>query len=147
MGSTTATTIKNQIIPKQTGRVGGQQKIDRRRKLSWKSKWKCNLNFHFKRFEVSGTHLFISTPPPPPTMWPRQTEINLKLNILRNSHFIYLEIPIKRGSCLSVSYYLFIFLFTLTNFLVIVFHCKRKRPAVISFKMENSKERTKDSCQ
>lgn len=39
----------------------------------------------------------------------------------------------------------FLFLFALTNFLVIVFHCKRKRPAVISFKMENRKERrTKD---
>lgn len=56
---------------------------------------------------------------------------------------MYLEIPIKRGSCLLVN--CFFFLFALTNFLVIVFHCKRKRPAVISFKMENRKERrTKD---
>lgn len=31
------------------------------------------------------------------------------------------------------------------NFLVIVFHCKCKRPAVISLKVENRKERTKDS--
>lgn len=69
-----------------------------------KSKWKCNLDFHFKRFEVSGTHLFISTP-----VWPRQTEVILKLNILRNSHFPYLEILIKRGSCLLVSYYIFSF--------------------------------------
>lgn len=73
-----------------------------------------------------------------------QTEIIVKLNSLRNSHFIYLEIPIKRGSCLLVSSF---FLFTLANFLVIVFHCKHKRPAVISLKMENRKERTKDGCQ
>lgn len=38
---------------------------------------------------------------------------------------------------------LFFFLFALTNFLVIVFHCKRKRPAVISLKMETRKEPTK----
>lgn len=131
---------ENQIIPNQTGRVG-ENKIDWHRKLSWKSQWKCNLDFHFKRFEVSGTHLFICTP-----VWPSQTEIILKLNIQRNSHFLYLlvEIPRKRGSCLLVSYYIF-FLFTLANFLVIVFHCKCKRPAVISLKVENRKERAKDS--
>lgn len=39
----------------------------------------------------------------------------------------------------------YFFLFTLANFLVIVFHCKRKRPAVISLKVENRKERTEDS--
>lgn len=39
----------------------------------------------------------------------------------------------------------FFFLFTLTDFLVIAFHCKRKRPAVISLKVENRKERTEDS--
>lgn len=35
----------------------------------------------------------------------------------------------------------YFFLFALTNFLVIVFHCKRKRPAVISRKRETRKER------
>lgn len=60
---------------------------------------------------------------------------------------MYLEIPIKRGSCLLVSFFFF-FLFALTDFLVIVFHCKRKRPAVSSLGMENGKERrTKDGCQ
>lgn len=40
-----------------------------------------------------------------------------------------------------VNYYYYFFLFALTNFLVIVFHCKRKRPAVISRKRETRKER------
>lgn len=95
---------KNSNHSKPNWASWGKQKIDWHRKLSWKSKWKRNLDFHFKRFEVSGTHLFIST-----LMWPRQTEVILKLNVLRNSHFLYLEIPIKRGSCLSVSYYIFSF--------------------------------------
>lgn len=55
---------------------------------------------------------------------------------------MYLEIPIKRF--LFVDFLLVIllcFLFALTNFLVIVFHCKHKRPAVICFKkMESRKE-------
>lgn len=104
-GSTTAV---KKIKPSQTkrGELGKtkQKKIDWHRKLSWKSQWKCNLDFHFKRFEVSGTHLFICNP-----VWPRQTEIILRLNIRRNSPFLYLEIPIKRGSCLLVSYYIFFF--------------------------------------
>lgn len=104
-GSTTAV---KKIKSSQTkrGQLGKTKKIDWRRKLSWKSQWKCNLDFHFKRFEVSGTHLFICTP-----VWPRQTEIILKLNIRRNSHFLYLlvEIPVKRGSCLLVSYCIFFF--------------------------------------
>jgi len=85
---------------KQMGWVGENQKIDRHRKLSWKSERKCNLDFHFTGFEVSGVHLCI--PRPPPQCGPNKLEIVLKWNILNNSHFMYLEIPIKRGSCLLV---------------------------------------------
>lgn len=53
--------------PKPNWASWGKQKIDRHRKWSWKSKWKCNLDFHFKRFEVSGTHLVISLS----WMWPK----------------------------------------------------------------------------
>lgn len=98
-----------------------------------------------KRFEVSGILGLLSHNPYPLPLtprWPRQTEIILKLNIRRNSHFMYLEIPIKRflfvGFLLAI---LLCFLFALTNFLVIVFHCKHKRPAVICFKkIESRKE-------
>lgn len=93
----------------QLGWVGQnktKQKIDRHRKWFWKSQQKCNLDFHFKRFEVSGIHLLS---PPAPAMWPKQTEIILTLNILRNSPLMYLEIPRKRGSWLLVSFFFFFF--------------------------------------
>lgn len=40
----------------------------------------------------------------------------------------------------SIIRFFFFFLFALTNFLVIVFSCKHRRPAVNSLKMENGKE-------
>lgn len=119
-GSTTAV---KKIKSSQTkwGELGEtkQKKLTDIENYPEKSQWKCNLDIHFKRFEVSGTHLFICNP-----VWPRQTEIILKLNIQRNSHFLHLEIPIKRGSCLLVSYYIFSFH---PNFLVTLFHCKCKK--------------------
>lgn len=133
----------NQILPYQTGWAGENQKSDRHRKLSRKSERKCNLDFHFTGFEVSGIHL-CGPPHPPPQCGPNKLEMILKWNILRNSHFRSLEIPIKTEVLVCRFLVFVFFLCALTDFLVIVFHCKRKRPAVSSLEMENGKERTKD---
>lgn len=104
-----------------------------------------------KRFEVSGIHDLLSPNPYPIPLtprWPRQTEIILKLNSLRNSHFMYSEIPRKRF--LFADFLLVIllcFLFALTNFLVIVFRCKHKKACCyFVLKWKAGKRRMKDGC-
>ena len=67
---------KNKIIPKQTGWVGKDKKLTNIENYPERPNEKAILDFHFKRFEVSGIHLCIPSSPP---MWPRQTEIILKL--------------------------------------------------------------------
>ena len=91
----------------------------------------------------------VPTPSHRPPRWPRQTEIILKLNSLRNSHVVvYLEIPRKRFLFADFLWVILLcFLFALTNFLVIVFRCKHKKGLLLlCFKMESRKEKKEKSA-
>lgn len=136
------------IRPSQTELEESRKaKCDQRRWLSCKSKKIKNAIWisTFKRVEVRGIHGLLSPIPTPSQLtpsWPRQTENNSKVKHSKEQSFYIFRNPYKERF-LFVGFLLVIllcFLFALTNFLVIVFHCKRKRPAAICFKMGSRKE-------
>lgn len=94
-----------------------------------------------KRFEVSGIHLCPSLPTSAPNVAPTNWN-NSQVQHSKEQSFYVFRNPYKE---VLVCWFLInIFLFALTNFMVIVFHCKRRRPAVISLKNgKNRKERKK----